>query len=1038
MRIVEFSLKRPVTIVMLMVSLLLFGGISFDRLPVNLLPDISYPTITIRTKYPGAAPAEVENHVTMPLEESVSIIPDVLRVSSISKAGISDIIVEFAWKTDMDYASLDIREKIDMVDLPKDAEQPMLLRFNPSFDPILRIGLYGNERLVKLRLMAEDDIKPALESISDDKVGSVEGSGSGIAAIKVSGGFEEEIHIEVDIPRLSRLGIKMSEVVSRLVEENVNLTGGKVLDGEVEYLVRTLAEFKNVKEIKDTVILSDDNQIVRLGDIARIKKGFKERSVVTRTNGKESVEIAVFKEAGANTTKVAELVKEKLKELQQKLAVLTNNNIKMEVVYDQSRFIRQSIKDVISSALWGGLLAVITLFLFLRNIKSTVIIGLAIPLSVIACFFFMYISGVTINIMSLGGLALGIGMLVDNSIVVLENIERYRQTGHCQRDAAMLGANDVSKAVTASTLTSICVFAPMVFVKGVVGQMFVDQALTVIYSLVISLLVAVTLIPMLSSFSLRIKFLSRQKKLTNIKRPQTELSKPFSMISEKYSKIIEFALNHKLIIIIAVLGCFAGSWRILGSIGSEFIPELSQNEIYLSMKLREGTPLNSTLDTVKRVESLVDGMPNVRKLYTLVGTTSQVGGSAMEERENVAEIDIILDEDTVRNDEEMLMDAIRGKLDNISGLEYKFSRPALFSFSTPIEVEVTGYNLRKLKKVSDIVVERLKEISGLEDIKSTSEPGNPEILISFNRQKLAKMGLDIGSIAETIKSYVLGNVDTEFRQHARNIDIRVMADKGSLGDINGLKRLIINPEMDISIPLEAVADIKIENGAASIRRVNHERVAVVSANLDAVDLKSAVKRMKDRLAGIEMPDDFMINVSGQSREMSLAFSSMRFAFLLAVFLVYIVMASQFESLLNPLTIMFTIPFALVGSVWALFLTKTVISVVVLIGVVMLVGIVVNNAIVLVDCIKQREQEGLGKRDAIITAGRHRLRPILMTTVTTILALLPMVLGFGKSSELRSAMGITVIGGLITSTFLSLIIIPLVYDLIEKCKAKIIG
>ena len=1037
MRIVEFSLKRPVTIVMLMVSLLLFGAISFDRLPVNLLPDISYPTITIRTKYPGAAPAEVENHVTMPLEESVSIIPDVLRVSSISKAGISDIIVEFAWKTDMDYASLDIREKIDMVELPKDAELPTLLRFNPSFDPIIRIGLYGNERLIKLRLMAEDDIKPALESISDDKIGSVGSSGSGIAAIKVSGGFEEEIHIEVDIHRLSRLGIKMSDVVARLVDENVNLTGGKVMDGEVEYLVRTLAEFKDVKEINDTVILSDGNRIVRLGDIANIKKGFKDRSIITRTNGKESVEIAVFKEAGANTTKVAELVKEKLNELQHKLTVLTNNNIKMEVVYDQSRFIRQSIRDVISSALWGGLLAVITLFLFLRNIKSTVIIGLAIPLSVIACFFFMYISGVTINIMSLGGLALGIGMLVDNSIVVLENIDRYRQSGHSQRDAAMLGATDVSKAVTASTLTSICVFAPMVFVKGVVGQMFVDQALTVIYSLVISLLVAVTLIPMLSSFSVRFKFLSRQKS-TNEKLPHTGFTKPFLLITEKYTKIIEFALNHKLIIIIVVLVCFAGSWRILGRIGSEFIPELSQNEVYLSIKLPEGTHLNSTLETVKKIESMVNDLPGVKKIYSIVGTTSQVGGSAMEEKENVAEIDIILEEDTDRNEEEMLMDAIRVKLDNISGLAYKFSRPTLFSFTTPIEVEVTGYNLRKLKNVSDVVVERLKQVTGLEDIKSTSEPGNPEILISFNRQKLAKMGLDIGSIAATIKSYVLGDVETEFRQQARNIDIRVMADKDYLRDINGLRRLIINPEMDISIPLEAVADIKIENGAASIRRVNHERVVVVSANLDAVDLKSAVERIEDQLSGLELPDDFMINVSGQSREMSLAFSSMRFAFLLALFLVYIVMASQFESLLNPLTIMFTIPFALVGSVWALFLTNTVISVVVLIGVVMLVGIVVNNAIVLVDCIKRREQEGLGKREAIITAGRHRLRPILMTTVTTILALLPMVLGFGKSSELRSAMGITVIGGLITSTFLSLIIIPLVYDLIEKCKAKIIG
>lgn len=1036
MKIVEFSLKRPVTIVMLMVSLVMFGWISFKRLPINLLPDISYPTITIRTKYPGAAPAEVENHITKTLEEAVSIIPDVIRVSSVSRAGISDVIVEFTWKTDMDYASLDIREKLDQVALPKDAEHPLLLRFNPSFDPILRIGLYGDESLVKLRLMAEDEIKPMLEGLSSEEINNIGEIGSGIAAVKISGGLEEEIHIEIAAAKLSSLGIQISEITQRLVEENVNLTGGAVMEGKVEYLVRTLTEFKQIDEIKDIVILSNENQIVTLGDIASVTKGFKEISVITRTNGKESVEIAVFKEADANTVKAARLVKARLKELQDKLA-LAANNIKMDIVYDQSRFIEHSIKDVIYTALWGGLLAIFTLYLFLRNIKSTIIIGLAIPLSVMACFFFMYISNVTINIMSLGGMALGIGMLVDNSIVVLENINRYRQNGYTQHEAARLGANDVGKAVTASTLTTICVFAPMIFVKGIVGQMFIDQALTVIYSLLTSLLVAITLIPMLSSLSVSFKFLDPIRS-AKPKPQEYAFGMTLSVVLIKYSKVIEFALKKKSLLFACVLICFAGSWKLLNHVGKEFIPEISQGEFYLSIKNPEGTPIKTTLDTVKKMEGLISDMPEVKKIYTIAGTTSQIGGAAMEERENVAEIDVILKEGISMKEEEMVINSIRDRLKGISQIEHKFSHPALFSFATPIEVEITGYNLKRLKLVSDQIMNKLKDIHGLSDIKTTIEEGTPEIQINFNRQKLAKMGLDINSIASTIKSYVLGAVETEFRQQDRSIDIRVMADKEDLKGIKDLKNLTINPQSEIPVPLYAVADINAENSASTILRVNHERTAIVSANLSGVNLQSAVNKIEKSLTEIRLPQDFAVNVSGQSREMAQAFSSMKFAILLAIFLVYLVMASQFESLLNPLTIMFTIPFALVGSVLALYITNKAISVVVLIGVVMLAGIAVNNAIVLVDCINQRRREGMEKRAAIIEAGRLRFRPILMTTATTILALLPMSFGLGKGAELRTAMGITVIGGLFTSTILTLIIIPLVYDLIEDCKKKIVN
>ncbi len=1054
MKIVDFSIRRPVTIVMLMTALALFGWLSFNRLPVNLLPDISYPTITIRTKYQGSAPIEVENHITKPVEEAVGAIPDVARISSVSRPGVSDVILEFDWKTEMDFASLDIREKLDTVNLPDNADQPILLRFNPSHDPILRIGLYGDESLVKLRLIAEEEIKPLLESSSAGGIDATDDASGRVAAIKVNGGLEEEIQVEVSSAKLARLGLPISRVVQRLVEENVNLTGGSVKEGEVEYLVRTLTEFKQVEEIERIVLLSESDRIVTFGDVASIKKGHKKRTVITRLNGKESVEIAVFKESDANTTRTAKAVKRKISALQKKFAA-GSTGLKLEIVYDQSKFIDQSVNDVLSTAMWGGLLAIAALYLFLRNIKSATIIGLTIPLAVMSCFFLMYLSDITLNIMSLGGLALGIGMLVDNSIVALESIDRHRLGGYNRLEAAGLGAGSVGKAMTASTLTTICVFAPMIFVKGIAGQLFADQSLTVAYSLIMSLVVAVTLIPMLSSFTLKFRFLNRKlpaggkdNKVDNSGRElrrdidlEINVDKTgtvFTAFQDKYAGVLNFALKRRLPILIGVIACFGGACALFFSLGREFMPELSQGEFVISLKKTEGAPLQSTLDTAKKIEDLVSREPEIKTAYTIVGTTGQTGGSAMEERENVAEINVVLNENTARDDEDRIISRLRTEIMSIPEVEHKFSRPALFSFTTPIEIEISGYNLKKLKRVSDLAINRLKEYTVFSDLKSSANQGNPEIQISFNRQKIAQMGLDINSIATTIRSYVLGTVETEFRRRDRNIDIRVMGNRDDLRSIDDLKNLIINPQSEIPAPLASIADIKTENGPGEIRRINHERAAIISANLSGADLQTALGIINEVFAQIELPRDFEVNVSGQSREMKQAFSSMKFAMLLAVFLVYIVMASQFESLLNPLIIMGSIPFALAGSVAALFITGNVISVVVLIGAVMLTGIVVNNAIVLVDCVNQQRQKGADIRTAIIEAGRIRLRPILMTSATTILALIPMSIGFGKAAELRAGIGITVIGGLFTSTILTLIIVPILYDLTENMKEKLVG
>jgi HAE1 family hydrophobic/amphiphilic exporter-1 len=1049
LKIVEFSTRRRVTVVMLMATLVIFGLISYKRLPISLLPDISYPTLTVRTEYPGAAPSEIENLISKPIEDAVSVISDVIRVSSRSRSDVSEVVIEFAWKTNMDFASMDVREKLDLVDLPDDAERPILMRFDPSLDPIMRLSLYGDENLITLRILAEEELKPVLEGLSvESGITGIE-TVSGVAAVRVSGGLEEEIHVDLEEARLANLGIPISLVIERLSEENINLTAGNIKEGEVEYIVRTFNEFRQVEEINDIVIDFRNKVAIKVKDVGSVSKSYKERDVITRVNGKESVEVAIFKEADANTVTVARLVKMHLSGIEKKLSKFSDS-IRLDITLDQSRFIESSIKEVISTALWGGILAVIVLFLFLRSIKSTLIIGLAIPISIISTFFFMYMSGVSLNIMSLGGMALGIGMLVDNAIVVLESVDRYHKSGHSTIDSAVKGASEVGGAVIASTLTTICVFIPIIFVKGIAGQLFNDQALTVTFSLLISLLVAITLIPMLSSVRIkrrRTMDVPKEVKSSSNSLPSRILyiilyplffvfNAVFSTITRVYPRVLGFALSNELIVFITAFSILGGSWCLFINLGKELIPELSQGEFSINVRKPTGTPLSGTLETVKEIENIVSDNSEIETIYTIAGSTSQAGGTIAEERENIGEINISLREKSNRSLEEDVMADLRERFKPLPAVEYKFSRPAYFSYATPVEVEIKGYNLNVIERLSEVVMAKMGEVEGLTDIKSTVEEGIPEVQIIFDRQKLSQLGLDLNTIANNVRDNVLGNVSTEFSKRDREIDIRVRARKKDIGSVEDLGNFIVNPEGERPISLAAVADINVEKTPGEIRRLNQERVAVVSSNLVGRDLRSSVMDIEKKISNIRVPDGYEVSVSGQSREMLVAFSSMSFAILLAIFLIYIVMASQFESLLHPFVIMFTIPFALVGVAAALFITSKPVSVIVLIGVVMLAGIVVNNAIILVDCINSRIKEGMPRREAIVEGGKIRLRPIMMTTTTTILGLLPLAVGFGEGAELRMPMGITVIGGLLFSTLLTLILVPIVYDIVEKMKESI--
>jgi len=1087
MKIIEISIRRRVTIAMFTLAVILFGFVSFLRLKINLLPELTYPTLTIRTEYQGAAPAEIENLISKPIEEALGVVKNVNRVSSISRPGQSDVILEFAWGTDMDYAGLDVREKLDVLELPLDVRRPAILRFDPSLEPVMRFGFYRKKDQVKdseksteaqqiqstksknngidvdelkyLRWFAEEEIKKELEAAL------------GVAAVKVSGGLEEEIQILVDQGRLVQLDLPIEQLAQQIGAENVNLSGGRLKEGTQQYLVRTLNQFQSVDEIDDVIVSTKDGKPTYLRDIATVRQGYKERTAITRLNGEEAVEIAIYKEGDANTVTVSREVEKRLR----RVRGILPDGYELVKVYDQSTFITQAVNEVIQAAVIGGLIAIAILYFFLQNFWATIIVSMSIPTSVIATFNLMYGADLTLNIMSLGGIALGIGMLLDNSIVVLENIARHRERGKDVLRSVHDGASEVGRAVTASTLTTVAVFLPLVFVKGISGQLFRDQALTVTFSLLASLVVALTLIPMLASLQYRKKTAEPQVELKQsktrigklIQRMRTLifttipvsivrmikriirffarialfLIRPFLRIFQnsyqglenRYHGMLKWSLAHKGRVVIIALGLFLISLLLVPKLGVELIPQLSQGEFRVEFRLPPGTPLNHTDATIADVQKSSNRISDITTTFSVAGSGNRMDVNPEEGGENWGEINVVLQPGSDRDDEEKVMEKLRKDMHGIPDLQYKFSRPTLFTFRTPVEIEVAGYELRHLKKISNEIARRLEASHRFADVKSTMKSGHPEIQIKFDRERAAALGFAVYQLADRVVDQVRGEVATRYSRHDRKIDVLVRAHERDRNSVEKIRRLIVNPESDRPITLDAVANIVVDTGPGEIRRVDQERVALVSANLNYGDLGSAAEEINAIIREIPMPSGLSVHLGGQNEEMAMSFRSLQFALLLAIFLVYLVMASQFESFLHPFVILFTIPLALIGAVFGLWITGSTISVVVFIGLILLAGIVVNNAIVLIDLINQLRAKGMEKIEAIIEGGRSRLRPILMTMLTTTLALLPLALGVGEGAEVRSPMAITVIGGLTISTLLTLIVIPVVYAIVDRKK-----
>ncbi len=1198
----RLAIRRPVAVAMFFITIIVFGWKSYQQLPINLMPNISYPTLTVRTEYEGAAPEDVEKLITRPLEEALSIVTGLVEISSVSSPGASDIVLEFTWGTDMNLSLQEVRDRLDLFEPPKEVtEKPVILRYDPTLDPVLRVAITGSDfsdvadpdkrvdlsrkELTAIREACERHVKGDLEAET------------GIAQVLIKGGRQKEVVVRVDAERVKNLGISLQDVANSLSQQNINLSGGRLREGKTEYLVRTLNEFQNVEEIRNSIIntprlrsggttdaisgliggTSSSGRQLRLSDVAEIEEAEKERETVVHINGKEAVALDVYKDGDANTVEVCTHVKdilgfprahsfsERLAEemakvrggatgadgvvekgtatelLAKKIRSRLPKSVQFTLISDQSRFIKSATKEAQDSAIQGGFWALLVVFLFLRNWTSTTIIGLAIPISLIATFIPMYMKGMTLNVMSLGGLALAVGHLVDDSIIVLESIFRVREEGDVGHDAVERGVREIFSADVSTTVTNVVVFLPIAFVAGVAGQIFGNFAFTMTFSLLASLLVALYLDVMLASLSRpKLKAAAqtvwivrsyralretpgggRIRALTGIvpgglrdaaawtremtadvfgptvatfRRlgegaspmrltacgfrvailplilllyilqivlklistcfisglfvgslflmavfgvvrvvlrialwlPLEAFNLVFTMVRHSYARALRVCLRFGPVVLLVVALLAAHAVYLTKFLGRELIPPMKQGEFGIRMEAPPGTRLEETEKLAARIEEILLATPEVGSVGVEIGVEKTKARG--ERGDNIAQFSVILtDPERMVPRQEAIMGRLREQIALVSAEQVTFNLPTLFSFKTAVELQIRGDDLEELTRVGRRALDAVKDIDGLKDPELSVKKGYPEIIVELDRDLLATKGVSPILVAQRLRTEVQGDVATRFSRAGEKIDIRVRTDQERLQSLQNLRTVSVTDGYP-PIPLESVAKISVEDGPSEIRRIDQRQVVIIRGNVEGFDLGRVSTEIEKRLDKVEKPKDYMFVLGGQNRELRTSYASLQFALLLSIFLVYVVMACQFESLLQPALIMFTIPLGFVGVINVLYWMSIPLSIAVFMGGILLVGMVVNNSMLLIDYANQLRARGRTKREAIYESGQVRLRPVLMTAITTIVGAIPMAMGGVEGAELRRPLAITVIAGLSVATILTLVIIPVVYDL----------
>jgi len=1024
-KITQFSVNNPVTVSMIVIAIILLGYISFGKLSVDLFPDMNAPRIFVEIKAGERPPEEIEKQYIEDIEAQAIRQKGVAQVSSICMVGSARVTIEYTWGRDMDEAFLDLQKALTTYSQNANLDEFTITQHDPNASPVMIIGMLHPEinDMDELRKVGENYIRNELIRLE------------GIADVTLTGTEEKEILIETDQYKLDAYGLTTSQIVQEIQNMNRNVSGGTIVEMGKKYIIKGSGLVKDVRDIENIVLSykqisslqAQSNQNSKapifLRDVAKVSFVNKDPQNIVRINGKRCIGLSIYKETGFNTIKAVEDLTKSLESIKKALP-----GYEFIVVQNQGKFIQAAIDEVKDSALIGALLAVVVLFVFLRRIKVTAIISLAIPISVIATFNLMYFNGLTMNIMTLGGLALGIGMLVDNAIVVVENIFRNMEKGMSVRDAAVHGTAEVGGAITASTLTTIVVFLPIVYLHGASGALFKDQAWTVAFSLLASLFVAILVIPMLFNYSYK-----NDKKLKDIK----------SVRIAWYGKFLGKVLDRKGIVLISSVILLALSAYVLTKVGSEYLPKSGASEFSLEIKLKEGTELERTSGTVKNIEYLLTDLLGEKAdvIYSQIGpSSSSTSEKSVFQNENTATIKIQLNKKYVSQSENIIS-SIEELVGDIPDAEISIVRDETALQSTlgtdeaPMIVEIKGKDLEVLAQISSEIKTKLQEIPELINIKTNIEEGAPEIDVVIDRYKAGVYNMSVDNIISQLKDLLMGKDAGKYEKDGEMNDITVKLPDMSLSEFNS----ITLRNGSNNVPLYEVARIEKSVSPKQLFRRNQNRIGKVTADIDrSVSFDKVVKSVREKISTIDVPQEYQVEIVGEEQKRQEAMSSLGFALLLSVILVYMVLASQFESLIHPFTILLTIPLAGVGAIWAFFLLGIPLSIMAYIGIIMLGGIAVNNSIILVDAINQFRDQGISLRDSIIYAGENRIRPILMTSLTTILGLLPLTIGMGESVALRSPMAIAVIGGLTTSTILTLIVIPCVYYVFEIAKEKLFG
>lgn len=1017
----KLAVDRPVTFVMMTIIVIGFGLFGLSRLSLNLYPDVSFPTITIYTTYEGVAPEDIETLITRPIEEQVGSVSGLQRIRSLSSQGASVIKLYFNWGTDLFIAEADVRKQIDFARraVPQDADQPIVFSYDPNQEPIIVLTLSSQTRSSsEVRTVATQQLEQRLERIP------------GIAAAETAGGLERQINIWIRNEQLLAYGLDLATVSNRLRQENIQVPAGELIEGRIVYSLRTIGEFKDIDQIRNTIIGVRNEVPVMLRDVADVEDGVAQPIGNVHVRGEEGLVINLYRQSDVNVVTTAANV---LAELDKIRAVLPSD-MSLEVLTNKADFIELSLDNLYSTAIQAIVLVVVILLIFLQSFRTALIIAISIPVSIVATFSVMDFADVTLNVISLSGLTLAVGLVVDNAVVVLENIFRYREDGYDGKKASVMGSQEVAIPVVVSTLTTLVVLLPVLFVPGIAGVLFQDLALTVSFALIMSTFAALTVVPLLAA-----TFFKRQDGIEKGKerkknRLAASLEDFFNRLDRKYQSVLERSLTRNARMITFNVLLFLGSLPLFTILGGEFFPPVDENAFVLNVKREPGVNLFELQNTIYQVESVIaETVPEARLVVSDYGDKRGVEGADNPGGyQGTVRVELVPRNERDRSQFEIAADLLRA-LQDVPGAEIREVRqnPLNPEGEEGLIINIFGFDLNVKKDLADGVKAALMRVDGVVSATSSADAGRPELRVIMDRERIARLGLSTSSVAQTISNSVRGSQATTFVDQGVEYTILVQLASENRADSKSIDDIQIRLADGTYIPLRSIARVERYQGPSNILRVNQERVTEIQADFGDADLKRVTDDARAELTKAEWPDGYRYEVGGTAEDQAQSFNYLMIAFIVAAVLAYMIMASQFESLVEPFIIIMTIPLALTGVLLMLAITGTAVSVTALIGLILLSGIVVNNGIVMIDYIKVLQARGVPRMEAVVQGAARRLRPILMTAGTTILSMVPLALELGAGSETWSPMARTVIGGLTFSTVLMLFVVPSIYYVINS-------